>query len=139
MVVILMGVTGTGKTTVGKLLTARLGWSFVEADDFHPPANVEKMHRGIPLDYADRRPWLGRPRPRGRVRLDNRFRERDRADGGVLEVSERVRVAERRPNPLSVGKMCLTGIESEPKLVKIFPNAIIWERSVIVPSFPANG
>ena len=58
MVVILMGVTGTGKTTVGKLLTARLGWSSVEADDFHPPANVEKMHRGIPLDYADRRPWL---------------------------------------------------------------------------------
>ena len=58
MIVVLMGVTGSGKTTVGRLLAADLGWTFVEGDDFHPPANVEKMHRGEPLDDADRVPWL---------------------------------------------------------------------------------
>jgi gluconokinase len=58
MVVVLMGVTGTGKTTVGKQLAADLGWEFADADDFHPPANREKMHAGIPLTDEDRRPWL---------------------------------------------------------------------------------
>ncbi len=58
MVLVLMGVSGTGKTTVGKLLAGDLGWTFVEGDDFHPLANVEKMKAGIPLDDRDRRPWL---------------------------------------------------------------------------------
>lgn len=58
MVVVLMGVSGSGKTTVGKILAEELGWTFVEADDFHPPANVEKMRGGTPLTDADRRPWL---------------------------------------------------------------------------------
>lgn len=58
MIIVLMGVSGSGKTTVGKLLANQLGWDFVEADDFHPPANIEKMHRGVPLDDVDRRPWL---------------------------------------------------------------------------------
>jgi carbohydrate kinase (thermoresistant glucokinase family) len=55
-----MGVSGSGKSTVATLLAARLGWQFVEGDDLHPPANVEKMRRGIPLDDADRVPWLAR-------------------------------------------------------------------------------
>jgi gluconokinase len=58
MIVVLMGVSGSGKTTVGQLLARDLGWTFLDADDFHPPANVEKMCHGIPLDDADRRPWL---------------------------------------------------------------------------------
>jgi MFS transporter, ACS family, tartrate transporter len=58
MIVLLMGVTGAGKTTIGRGLAARLGWLFLEADDFHSPANKEKMHRGIPLTDADRMPWL---------------------------------------------------------------------------------
>ncbi|HEX2339232.1 MAG TPA: gluconokinase [Vicinamibacterales bacterium] len=58
MIIILMGVSGSGKTTVGKLLASELGWEFLEADDFHPPANIEKMQRGIPLDDTDRDPWL---------------------------------------------------------------------------------
>jgi gluconokinase len=58
LVIILMGVSGSGKTTVGKLLAAELGWEFLEADDFHPPANIDKMRRGIPLNDADRDPWL---------------------------------------------------------------------------------
>jgi gluconokinase len=58
MIVIVMGTTGSGKTTIGSLLAKRLGWEFVDADDFHPPANVEKMKHGIPLTDADREPWL---------------------------------------------------------------------------------
>jgi gluconokinase len=58
MIVIVMGTTGSGKTTIGGLLAKRLGWEFVDADDFHPPANVEKMKHGIPLTDADREPWL---------------------------------------------------------------------------------
>jgi gluconokinase len=58
MVILLMGTTGAGKTTIGKLLAARLNWIFLDADDFHPPANIEKMHNGIPLTDADRWPWL---------------------------------------------------------------------------------
>jgi gluconokinase len=53
-----MGVSGSGKTTVGMALARELGWSFVDGDDLHPAANVEKMARGIALDDADRRPWL---------------------------------------------------------------------------------
>ena len=58
MVVILMGVTGSGKTTVGRMLAQQLGWAFADADDFHPAANIEKMSHGIPLNDADRAPWL---------------------------------------------------------------------------------
>jgi len=58
MVILVMGVTGAGKTTVGKLLARRLGWVFLDADDFHSDANRKKMHRGIPLSEADRGPWL---------------------------------------------------------------------------------
>ncbi len=53
-----MGVSGAGKTTVGRLLAARLECEFLDADDFHPPANVAKMARGIALEDADRWPWL---------------------------------------------------------------------------------
>jgi ACS family tartrate transporter-like MFS transporter len=58
MVLILMGVAGSGKTTIGTLLARELGWRFADADDFHPPENKEKISRGIPLSDADRAPWL---------------------------------------------------------------------------------
>src|SRR5262249_2701923 len=58
MVIIVMGVTGSGKTTVGVLLAQRLGWLFLDADDFHSAANKAKMHAGTPLTDADRLPWL---------------------------------------------------------------------------------
>src|SRR5919106_5231667 len=58
MVIVLMGVSGTGKTAVGTGLARALGGEFVEGDDYHPPANVEKMRSGVPLDDADRQPWL---------------------------------------------------------------------------------
>ncbi len=53
-----MGPTGSGKTTIGTLLAQRLGWDFVDADEFHSAANKAKMHQGIPLTDADRAPWL---------------------------------------------------------------------------------
>jgi gluconokinase len=56
--ILLMGVAGSGKTTLGRLLAARLGWTYYEADDFHSEANKDKMSRGIPLDDTDRAPWL---------------------------------------------------------------------------------
>jgi gluconokinase len=58
MVLILMGVTGAGKTTVGDLLARKIGWRFYDADDLHPAANKEKMHQAIPLTDEDRLPWL---------------------------------------------------------------------------------
>jgi gluconokinase len=57
-VVVVMGVAGTGKTTIGPLLAARLGVPYAEGDDFHPPANIAKMTAGTPLDDDDRWPWL---------------------------------------------------------------------------------
>lgn len=59
-----MGVAGVGKTTVGRALAAALGWTFVDADDLHPAANIAKMSRGEPLDEADRGPWLAALRAR---------------------------------------------------------------------------
>src|SRR3954468_9428051 len=58
--IVVMGVSGSGKSTVAAALVDRLGWEFAEGDDFHPPANVEKMRAGIPLDDDDRWPWLRR-------------------------------------------------------------------------------
>ena len=57
-VVVVMGVAGTGKTTIGPLLAAGLGVPYAEGDDFHPPANIAKMSAGTPLDDDDRWPWL---------------------------------------------------------------------------------
>lgn len=89
-VVVVMGVAGTGKTTVGRLLADRLDVPYAEADVFHPPANVAKMTAGTPLDDADRVPWLdaigewarGRAGPGGVVScsaLKRRYRDRLRA------------------------------------------------------------
>lgn len=62
MIVIVFGVSGAGKTTIGKLLAYNLGWQFYEADDFHSRANIDKMRNGLPLTDEDRGPWLERLR-----------------------------------------------------------------------------
>ncbi len=62
MIIVLMGVSGSGKTTIGEALAARLRWRFLDADEFHPPENVEKMRTGHALTDADRAPWLRRVR-----------------------------------------------------------------------------
>ncbi len=58
MIAIIMGTTGAGKTTIGTMLATQLNWQFADADTFHPPANIEKMSHGTPLNDADRAPWL---------------------------------------------------------------------------------
>lgn len=58
MFIIVFGVTGAGKTTIGQLLAEKLGWLFYDADDFHPITNIDKMKKGIPLVDEDRTPWL---------------------------------------------------------------------------------
>src|SRR4051812_7157014 len=58
MVILVMGVAGSGKTTIGRLLATELHWTFIDADDVHPPANIAKMAAGQPLTDEDRAPWL---------------------------------------------------------------------------------
>lgn len=114
-VVVVMGVAGTGKTTIGPLLADRLGVPYAEGDQFHPEANIRKMSSGVPLDDADREPWLdaigawahGRARLGGVVScsaLKRSYRDRLRAAApglvfvhltGDREVVER-RIADRR-------------------------------------------
>ncbi|MHA6691310.1 gluconokinase [Devosia sp. A449] len=91
-----MGVSGSGKTTLGLALADRLAFRFYDADDFHPPANVAKMAAGVPLDDADREPWLGRlaellataaphePVALACSALRRAYRDRLRAGGGSL-------------------------------------------------------
>lgn len=66
-----MGVSGSGKSTIGLRLSHELGWTFIDADDFHPAGNVEKLKRGVPLDDDDRRPWLDAIRRRLEQALAN--------------------------------------------------------------------
>ena len=97
MVIVMSGPAGAGKTTAGRALAAALGWSFADADDLHSPASIDKMSRGVPLDDADRGPWLERVRElilrfvadrRGAVVACSALRERYRHDlsGGSPDV-----------------------------------------------------
>lgn len=80
VVIVLMGVTGVGKTTIGLQVAQDLGWAFLDADDFHPAKNVEKMRGGIPLTDTDREPWLAALR----AEIDGRLA---RGEPGVLACS----------------------------------------------------
>jgi len=96
VIVIIFGVSGAGKTTVGELLARELGWHFLEADDFHPEVNIEKMRSGHPLTDEDRAPWLERLRDQIKrsltagertvlacSALKRKYRQRLRVDGEV--------------------------------------------------------
>ena len=119
LALVIMGVSGSGKTTVGQALAARLGLAFVDGDDLHPPANVAKMAAGTPLDDADRWPWLDRvgaalanttAHPAGLAvacsALRRIYRDRIRAAAGkdvrflylVADEAEMVRRLEGRPH-----------------------------------------
>ena len=79
MVIIIMGISGSGKTTVGKLLASRLELPFYDGDDFHPEANIQKMAAGKPLNDNDRWPWL--------EKLGDKIREWNKEGGAVLSCS----------------------------------------------------
>jgi gluconokinase len=70
MIILLMGVTASGKSTAGELLSRELGWKFLEGDDFHSPENIEKLRRGKPLTDEDRKPWLEAIRGAIRASID---------------------------------------------------------------------
>lgn len=72
MIIVLIGVTGSGKSTVGRLLARQLGWKFYEGDDLHPAANLQKMRRGLPLTDEDRKPWLKAIQNAIRAAIENR-------------------------------------------------------------------
>jgi gluconokinase len=76
MIVVMMGVCGTGKTSVGQIIASRMGWTFIEGDDLHPATNREKMASGTPLTDADRWPWLDR--------IADRMRDIDQAGGSAV-------------------------------------------------------
>lgn len=79
MVYIVMGVSGSGKSTIGSLLAQKLGVSFYDADDYHPVQNIKKMNSGVPLTDADRQPWL--------EKLAEQIRTWNKAEGAVLGCS----------------------------------------------------
>lgn len=87
MVVIVMGVSGAGKSTIGMRLAASLGWRFIDADDHHPPGNIAKMARGTPLTDDDRWPWLDR--------LNALLREAEEAAGSAVLACSALRQAYR--------------------------------------------
>src|ERR1700757_2056418 len=80
MIAVLMGVSGVGKTTIGKLLAARTGWKFEDADDYHPEENRRKMAAGIQLTDADREPWL-------KVLRERMFQYRQKGENVILACS----------------------------------------------------
>ena len=80
MIAVVMGVSGVGKTTIGRALAQRLGWRFQEGDALHPPENIAKMRAGIPLDDTDRAPWLRAIA----ARIDE---WRERGEAGVITCS----------------------------------------------------
>jgi gluconokinase len=83
MIVLVMGVAGVGKTTLGAALARERGWRFIDADDYHAPENVAKMKAGIPLEDADRWPWL--------ARLNKRLREEENAVLACSALKEKYR------------------------------------------------
>jgi carbohydrate kinase (thermoresistant glucokinase family) len=110
IIAVVMGVSGSGKTTVGKLLASRLGWPFQEGDALHPPENVEKMKGGTPLTDADRLPWLRR--------IAERIDEwRARGQSGVVTCS----ALKRNYRDIIVGdrrEVALVYLEGSPALIR---------------------
>ena len=104
MVVLLMGVAGSGKTTIGRELASELGWKFADADEFHPPANVAKMSAGIPLDDADRAPWLAAIR----LYIDARLEQGENAVVTCSALKEKHRTV-LRGDPTAVKLVYLRG------------------------------
>jgi gluconokinase len=110
MIVLLMGVTASGKSTVGKLLAGRLGWAFHDGDDYHPPSNVDKMSRGIPLTDADRLPWLDA--------LNAVMRRHDDEGTSAIIASSALKAAYRARLSQGVPGLVVVFLKGEPEILQ---------------------
>ncbi|KYF97570.1 gluconate kinase, partial [Sorangium cellulosum] len=108
MIVVVMGVSGAGKTTVGVRLARDLGWEFLDADDLHPAANIEKMRSGKPLDDRDRAPWLAALAARIRQLLD--------AGRGAVIACSALKAAYRAQLLVDPARMRLVHLTGDPAL-----------------------
>lgn len=109
MIVLVMGVSGAGKTTVGTRLARELGWAFVDADDLHPAANIEKMRAGKPLDDQDREPWIA-------ALVDCITRLLDEGRDAVLACSA-LRAAHRARLLVDPARMRIVHLTGDPALI----------------------
>lgn len=107
---VVMGVAGSGKSTVGARLAARLGCEFAEGDAFHPPANVAKMAAGVPLDDEDRRPWL--------AAIAGWIRERDRAGRSAVVACSALKRAYRDVLRAASPRAVFVHLSAPPALVQ---------------------
>jgi gluconokinase len=138
MIVLVMGVAGAGKTTIGEALAHELGWPFIDADDYHPPENVAKMKVGIPLEDADRWPWLARVNQELREKtnailacsaLKASYRERlaqgiERfttvyLDGDFALISERMKSRRHRYMPAALLKSQFAALEPPADAIRV--------------------
>lgn len=110
MIVIAMGVCGSGKTSVGEIVAARMGWIFIEGDDLHPAANREKMASGVPLGDEDRWPWLDR--------IADRMRAIDRAGGSAVVACSALRRVYRDRLRRSGAEMCFLHLTGDRSLIR---------------------
>lgn len=109
VVIVITGVTGSGKTTIGKLLATELQWKFYEGDDFHPPVNIEKLKRGEPLDDQDRLPWLAGIRDAIRATIDQ--------DENAVIACSALKESYRRMLRISP-QVVLVHLEANPELIE---------------------
>jgi ACS family D-galactonate transporter-like MFS transporter len=110
LVIVIMGVAGSGKTTVGRKLAEDLGWPFHDADEFHPPENIAKMTAGIPLDDDDRAPWLAAIRSR----IDGYIAR----DEGAVFTCSALREAYRRVIVSDPARVPLVYLHGSPELIR---------------------
>ena len=109
-IVVVMGVSGAGKSTVGRALARELGWTFLDADDVHPAANVERMARGEPLSERDREPWL--------TRLAERIREHLERDEPLVLACSALKEAHRERLAVAPRAMCFVHLDASPDVLR---------------------
>lgn len=108
--ILVMGVSGAGKTTVGAALARSLGWTFLDADDFHPPANIAKMTAGHALDEDDRAPWLDS--------LAKAIAAQERAGRDVVVACSALRRAHRERLTAGAGRSAVVYLAAAPPLIE---------------------
>ena len=110
MIVLVMGVAGSGKTTIGSHLAGELGWEFIDADDLHSPQNVEKMAAGIPLTETDREPWL--------EELNTKLKAEDSSDVNVVIACSALTQSSRNALLEDIKHICIVDLQGDYELIE---------------------